>query len=329
MLRHDMIRGHEALWLENARLRIAVLPRKGADIYSFTHVPTGVEFLMRTPAGLQPPGASPPEGFLENYEGAWQELFPNHSAACTYRGRPIPFHGEAALLPWEVSVEADDARATTLKLMLDCRQTPYRLTRRMRLPREGARLELEVSVTSLSSEPEYFVWGHHIVLGGDFLMDGCVLDLPAGRIVTADELFEPATAILAPGQDEPWPMARGRRPGERIDLRAIPGPEKHSHDDACLTDLAEGRFTVANPRLGLGFRLEWDAAIFPWVQMWQPYGGSDLPPLTGIYGLGLEPWVSRFPLEQAIEHGQARRLAPGETLTTTLRASVLESIQAF
>ena len=196
----------------------------------------------------------------------------------------------------------------------------------MRLPAESATLELECSVQNRSAEPESFVWGQHIVLGGDFLMDGCRLEIPAGRLVTPPELFEPATAVLAAGQDEPWPMARGRRPGERIDLRAIPGPQAHSHDDACLTDLTEGRWTVTNPRLGLGFRLEWDVSVFPWVQMWTPYGGSELPPLTGIYGLGLEPWVSRFPLEQAIQHGQARRIGPGETLTTFLRATVLESV---
>lgn len=326
MLRQDVIQGHEALWLENARVRVAVLPRKGADIYAFTHVPSGIEFLMHTPGGLRPPGSSPPADFLENYEGAWQELFPNHNDACTYRGRPIPFHGEVALLPWEWSIEQDDAQATALRLSVDCRQTPFRLTRRMRLPAEGASLELVCSVANRSAESEYFVWGQHLVLGGGFLMQGCRLEIPAGRLTTSPELFEPGTAILAPGQDEPWPMARGRGPSERIDLRAIPGPEAHSHDDACLTDLAEGRWTVVNPVLGLGFRLGWDAEVFPWVQMWTPYGGADLPPLTGIYGLGLEPWVSRFPLEQAIERGQARRIGPGETLTTVVRASVLESI---
>jgi len=326
VLRRSVIRGHEALWLENARLRVAVLPRKGADIYAFTHVPSGTEFLMRTPTGLQPPGDSAPEDFLENYEGAWQELFPNHSDACAYRGRAIPFHGEVALLPWEASVEVDDARATTLSLVVDCRQTPFRLTRRMRLPSESATLELESTVTNRSPDAEYFVWGHHIVLGGDFLAEGCWLDIPAGRLITRNELFEPATAVLAPAQDERWPMARGRRPGEKIDLRVIPGPEAHSHDDASLTNLSEGRWTVVNPRLGLGFRLEWDPSVFPWVQMWTPYGGADLSPLTGIYGLGLEPWVSRSPLEQAIASGEARCLSPGETLATSVRASVLESI---
>ena len=326
MLRRSVIRGHEALWLENARLRVAVLPRKGADIYAFAHAPSGTEFLMRTPAGLQPPGDSAPEDFLENYEGAWQELFPNHSDACTYRGRAIPFHGEVALLPWESSIEQDDAQATTVCLSVDCRQTPFRLTRRMRLPGEGITLELESTVENLSADTEYFVWGHHVVLGGDFLMEGCRLDIPAGRLTTPDESFEPATAVLAPAQDERWPMARGRRPGERIDLRVIPGPEVHSHDDACLADLSEGRWAVVNPRLGLGFQLEWDASVFPWVQMWTPYGGADLPPLTGIYGLGLEPWVSRFPLEQAIAGGEARCLGAGEILTIAVRATVFESI---
>jgi len=324
MLRQGEINGHEAVWLENARVCIAVLPRKGADIYAFTHTPSGTEFLMRTPAGLQPPGDSPPDGFLQNYEGAWQELFPNHSDACHYRGRSVPFHGEVALLPWEYSIEETTATDATLHLSVECRQTPFRLRRRMRLPAGGSSLEVESTVENLSNEREYFVWGQHLVLGGDFLMQGCRLDIPAGRLVTADQVFEPATAMLAPAQDEPWPMALGRKPGERIDLRMIPGPEAHSHDDACLTDLEEGRWTVVNPRLGLGFRLKWDASVFPWVQMWTPYGGADLPPLTGIYGLGLEPWVSRFPLEQAIASGQARAIGPGETLTTSVRASVLE-----
>lgn len=322
MLRREVIQGHEALWLENARLRAAVLPGKGADIYSLTHVPTGVEFLMRTPAGLRPPGERPPLDFLDNYEGGWQELFPNHNDACSYRGRPIPFHGEVALLPWDCAVEDGPA----LRLSVACAQTPFRLTRRMRLPGDQAVLELESTVESLSDQPEHFVWGHHIVLGGDFLEAGCRLEVPAGRLVTPEALYEPATAVLAPGQEQPWPLARGRRPDERIDLRAIPGPEARSHDDVCLTDLAEGCWTVVNPRRGLGLRLEWDAAVFPWLQMWTPYGGADLPPLTGIYGLGLEPWTSRFPLEQALAQGQAHRLGPRDSLTTVVRARVLESV---
>src|SRR5690349_10367242 len=100
MLRQAEINGYEALWLENDQLQVAVLPDKGADIYALVHRPSGRDVLMRTPAGLQPPGPEPQRTFLERYEGAWQELFPNVGDACEYRGARLPMHGEVALLPW-------------------------------------------------------------------------------------------------------------------------------------------------------------------------------------------------------------------------------------
>jgi hypothetical protein len=66
------------------------------------------------------------------------------------------------------------------------------------------------------------------------------------------------------------------------------------------------------------FSLEWDADVFPWVMYWQPYGGADLPPLTGIYGVGLEPWVSRYPLADAVKANQAKILQGGQSLETEL-----------
>jgi hypothetical protein len=45
-------------------------------------------------------------------------------------------------------------------------------------------------------------------------------------------------------------------------------------------------------------------------------------PLRGSYALGVEPWTSRLPLEQAVEAGEALELAPRETLSTRLTASV-------
>jgi hypothetical protein len=338
--------GHRAIWLENDLLRVGVLPGKGADIFELTHLPSRVQLLMQTPWGLKPPTGASVSDFLENYEGGWQELFPNANDACEYRGRAIPFHGEVALLPWDFDVLRDDADETALRLWVTCRRTPFRLERTLRLRREVPRLWVEERVTNISDDPfdeaqasprgstrggepfdeaqgEYFefVWGHHITLGGDFLEDGCRLDCPAGRISTPAQLYEPQTARLAPAQDEPWPLALGRD-GERIDLRHIPGPSARAHDDAILGGLDRGVYTVTNPRLGLRFRLEWDARVFPWVMFWQPYGGADLPPLTGIYGVGLEPWSAPVPLAQAAAAGQATRLLPGASLETELVAAV-------
>jgi hypothetical protein len=162
------------------------------------------------------------------------------------------------------------------------------------------------------------------VLGGGFLEDGCLLDLPARTITTPPEPYEPATARLALGQNEPWPLARGRNPGEVFDLTHIPGPETHSHDDVYLTDIDQGVLQVANPRLGLRFWLDWNAALFRCVVNWQPFGGADTPPLTGIYGVGIEPWITCLGLTQAIEQGRALTLEPGESLHAMLLAGVDE-----
>jgi hypothetical protein len=316
------INGHRSLWLENDVLRVTVLPGKGADVYELVHKPSGVDFLMKTPDGLRPPGVAQPNDFLDNYEGGWQELFPNAGDPCEHRGLPLRFHGEVALLGWSYVVERDDEETSVL-LAVRCQKTRILLERRMRLCRGEPTLEIEEWVTNESQTPTEFVWGHHVVLGGGFLEDGCRLDVPARTLITPDELFEPETASLAPGQTERWPWAQGRS-GEWVDLRYIPGPEACTHDDAYLTDLEGGHLSVENPSKGLRFGLEWDAALFRYVVLWTPYGGADLPPLTGIYGVGIEPWVSRFNLEEASRHGESVELGPGQSLTTVLRAAVTD-----
>jgi hypothetical protein len=322
MISTGTLHGHTAVWLENEHLKVTLLPGKGADIAEFFHKPSGVQFLMTTPTGLQPPGENPPADFLDNYEGGWQVLFPNANEGCEVHGRAIPFHGEAALLPWEYEILQDDRTASEVCLRVRCKLSPFRLERRMRLESDCPRLEIREKVVNEAGEPWDFVWGQHLTLGGGFLEGGCRLEVPASFLATGDQLFEPATARLAPGQNRPWPFAQGRIPEVLYDLREIPGPEEHAHDDVFLGGLERGAFTATNPRLGLRFTLEWEASIFRWVILWMPYGGADLPPLTGIYGIGIEPWVSRYPLGQAIAQGQALTLPAGGSLETGLTASV-------
>jgi galactose mutarotase-like enzyme len=315
--------GHTALWLENGILRIGILPQKGADIFELIHQPSGVQLLIEMPEGLKPPGAAPQSEFLENYEGGWQELFPNHGDACKYRGQSLPMHGEVALLPWEVQILQENDAETCIHLQVRCQETPFLLERTMRLQAGKAQLEIFEKVTNESGSPCDFVWGHHVTLGEAFLDGESRLDISTRILQTPDVLYEPATARLDPGQTSLWPQARGRQ-GGTINLASIPGRQIHSHDDAFLTGLECGCYTVTSPHRGLRFSLNWDTAVFPWVVFWQPFGGADLEPLTGMYGAGIEPWVSRYPLAEAVEKGQAHSLAGGASLETRLVASVTQ-----
>jgi galactose mutarotase-like enzyme len=318
------VAGWQSLALESDDLRVTVLPEKGADIYEFVDLATGIDVLFKGPWGLQPPGASPLEGsgddeFMWNYEGGWQELFPSVNEVCDYHGNRIPFHGEVASLPWDYDVVQGEGDEVTVLLWTSCRQTPFRLERVMRLRGGVPELTLEGTVVNESDESAHFVWGQHCVLGSPFLEPGCRLEIPVRTIVTSPVVWEPQTARLAPGQREPWPHAR-LRSGGTVDLREVPGPETESHDDLYVTDLDAGWLSVRKPHPDLTFRLEWDPAVFRWVVLWQPYGGARAKPLAGSYALGIEPWTSRLTLEEAVKAGEAIELAGGERFESMVRA---------
>jgi galactose mutarotase-like enzyme len=318
------VNGWPALYLTNGALAVTVLPGKGADIYEITDLATGIDPLFKAPWGLQPPGAPAREGsdgaaFLENYEGAWQELLPNTNDACTHQGRPVPFHGEVATRPWSVAVEADDGERVAVRLSVDCETVPLRLERLMTLRSGQRRLELSERVTNRSGAPVQFTWGHHCVLGPPLVAAGAVLRTPARTIITPPQAWED-TARLAPGQRSAWPLAQ-RRGGGEVDLSHVPGPEAASHDDVFLTGLDGGWAEVGQPALGIAFRLEWDPGVFGWIISWQPYGGARAMPLRGAYALGIEPWAAGGNLEHAVAAGEALRLDAHAHLDTRLTAS--------
>jgi Domain of unknown function (DUF4432) len=320
------VAGWQSVVLENDDLQVVVLPGKGAEIHQIVDRRSGVGVLFTGPWGLRPPGSAPLPGsgddeFMWNYAGGWQELFPSVNEACVYRGRRIPFHGEVASLPWEYEVVADSGDEVAVRFSTRTRQTPFLLERLMRLREGRAEVSFDGTVTNEGEHAGHFVWGQHCVVGHPFLEQGCRLEIPARTIVTSPVLWEPETARLEPARREPWPFAP-LRGGGYVDLRDVPGPETGSHDDLYVTDLDDGWLQVFNPRLELTFRLEWDAAMFGWIVLWQPYGGAVAPPLTGSYALGIEPWTSMLTLDKAAQAGEARELAPGERVTTTVRASL-------
>ena len=101
MSKTGCVAGWRAITVGNDVLRAIVLPERGAELHSLVHVPTETELLFQAPWGLRPP--SPDRtSFLDRYAGGWQELFPSTNDETTYCGETIPFHGEVALLPWEV-----------------------------------------------------------------------------------------------------------------------------------------------------------------------------------------------------------------------------------
>jgi hypothetical protein len=93
--------------LDNGELRVVILAEKGTDVYSIVDVRSGVDVMFKTPWRARPPGRwvstrSSLERWIESYVGGWQILLPNGGDECIVDGVTWPFHGEAAMIPWEV-----------------------------------------------------------------------------------------------------------------------------------------------------------------------------------------------------------------------------------
>ena len=111
--------------------------------------------------------------------------------------------------------------------------------------------------------------------------------------------------------------------GEVIDGSRIPPPESKASDELCLIDLEEGWYSLTDTEQKVGFALEWDLEMFPYVWFWQVFGGGVGWPWYGrTYNCALEPW-SGYPLcglTETIKHGSQKRLGPDASATTWLKA---------
>ncbi|MGD0810308.1 MAG: aldose 1-epimerase [Acidimicrobiales bacterium] len=312
-----------SLKLSSQLAEVTVVPEKGADILSFVDRRSGVDVLFKTPWGMRTPGpwarrGTSEERWIEAYAGGWQLLLPNGGAECVERGATWGFHGEAALVPWEV-VSATDASAvleTTLFL------TPLRLRRHLSL--EGRLLRIEETVSNESPEEIEVMWSHHPALGAPFLEGGCVLSAGCTSVL-ADDRF-PGT-LLAPGSRHDWPYATTAL-GERVDLREIPPPGKPRSVLAYLGGFTSGFFAVTNPRLRLGFGLRWPLEMFDKAWLWQEvHSSSGWPWFRRAYVVAVEP-ASTIPSQgMAVARAKGEKgvfLAPGSSHQVLLEAVLFD-----
>ena len=96
---------------------------------------------------------------------------------------------------------------------------------------------------------------------------------------------------------------------------------------AKLGGFSEGTIGIHNPLLGLDVTLSFDATLFPWLWIWQLYGGAEEAPFAGAYCLALEPWSGPPTLTRAIAADSVLVLAPNESRSTTLSLTIEPSPQ--
>ena len=148
-----------------------------------------------------------------------------------------------------------------------------------------------------------------------------MVDIPAGKI-TVHSFADDPNKRFEQGAAFDWPTMKTRS-SEAVDGSRIPPQKAKVSDELCFIDLREGWYALTDTKRRVGFAMEWDLAMFPYVWFWQVFGGGAGYPWFGrTYNCALEPWSSYplFGLRKTIESGTQKRLEPNASVSTYLRA---------
>lgn len=304
--------------IANTRIEVTINPDRGAEITSIVpaHNPQNVlaSYAWTSPIpadGFTNYGDSE-QNWLSGYRGGWQETVPNAGQESHLDGMPLPFHGEASVIPWTV-VEQNEASCT---LRAHLRPT-LSIDRRMRLLEDRAGLEITTTVTNTGVQDVPFIWGHHPAFA---YTDDTVLHLPEGRYEV-----EPSQRDDIATSSGVWPRARDDS-GTEIDLSRI-GAEagsrliyRHGH--------SEGWAVLRQSNSSSHVAMSWDVDAYPAVWVWQNRSHPGFPWFGRMQCLAVEPQRA-WPMDGlagARERGQDIVVSPGEERSSWLVMAFPQSL---
>ncbi|MCM8822098.1 MAG: aldose 1-epimerase [Candidatus Omnitrophica bacterium] len=315
------------IYMENEIIRIAILVDKGTDIVEFLYKPVDIDFMWRSPFPLYRQGF--PETihgklgkFIDYYPGGWQECFPNAGRPCEYKGADLGLHGEVSTLPWEYEIIESTSKTIKIKFSVRTLRTPFLLEKTLKLRSGSPALEIYEEVTNQAGEEMDFLWGHHPAFGEPFINENCRINIKGAKVevlpgdgVSFTDLKQ-TTGI--------WPEVEGIN-GKPVNLSKIPSPDAKVSDVIFLSELAEGKYEIINPRISLGFRFEFPEKIFKYIWFWRVARGSFGYPWYGrTYNIALEPFSGKAILSQAVKNGYQLTLGPGKTLSAELSVTAFQ-----
>lgn len=289
--------------LENAAVRCTFAVSRGTDIIEFvdkTRDLDWVSYSERGPVagfdGLAPSGHGP---FLDGYSGGWQLVVPNGGEPSEYRGVVLGQHAEAALLEWDARIIRDEPDSVAVWFGVDLVRMPLTVERVVELDAHGSGITVTETVRNTGGVPIDVMWGEHLAFGPGVLDGGITVRLPDSARVVPDE-----------------------GAGEVPDFERIDPADRTASMSYLAMD--EGWYEIERTRGG-ALRVEWDAAVQPFLWVWREFATTPAHPFWGKHvALGLEPFAGMptFGLAGAAENGTALVIEAGASTTTTWSATL-------
>jgi galactose mutarotase-like enzyme len=236
--------------LSSAKLRISVVPELGARIISLKNLQSGREWLWHPRGGLRLFRNGLGDDFSKSPLVGVDECLPT-IAACSWRGRALPDHGEVWSVPWTVDCDAwaNGCLRTVIRLNL----SPFEFERTIEVQDNLVRLSYRL--LNVGATQESYLWAIHPLL----------------RLETGDRLELPAsTRALLDGQA--WVDDLDSDVTEKDCAKAFAAP------------VSQGLAAVHNPLTGDRLEFEWSPTQNNTLGLWLTRGGWH-----GHHHLALEP----------------------------------------
>jgi hypothetical protein len=303
-------RGYRVLSLENAFLRVDILPELGGKIYNFIYKPFDRNFLWHNPhieLRKVPFGAN----YNDNYAGGWDELFPN-DAAVVFQDESLPDHGELWCQAWSYAVLKETSEEVSIALSRYGSVTQTFMEKTITLRRDEPMLRFHHTLSNLSRRELLFLWKLHpsLAIGPNYR-----IDVPVKKVMVADLGASFPNRFNENVQEYIWPMATDSKQKQH-DMRTVLPPDANVAEMHLGVELTDGWCALTDTKCKVGFGLHFPREVFTTVWVLMLYGGW-----RGLYHVILEPCNS-FPrdLGEAVRIGRVGRLGGGQTLTANVVA---------
>lgn len=298
--------------VENELLKAVIMPDLGAKIWQITYKPKGRDLLWQNPR-LKPRQLPFHTLYDDQFFGGWDELFPNDTPE-NLGGELYPDHGEIWTLPWQYAVLKCEPDEAVIKLWVETPISACRVEKTITLKAGEAKLRFEHRISNQASTELPYLWKLHAAMKID---EFTRIDLPADKVYV-DDFGTPRFGST--GRTYTWPYVEEQ--GERFDMRKALSATSGVGEFQYAIDTTAGWCALTDTKEQIGFALSYDKSAFPHCWLFASYGGW-----RGLNTVVLEPCTG-YPVSvnDGIRQGTHKKLAPGETLSCVVVASIYEGL---
>ncbi len=292
------------LLLENAALRVQVLPQFGGKMVELLNKQTGTQFLLE-PAQDYTQKMLPSYGaeYAQHAPGGFDECFPTIRAsvyqwngAAGDRKYFFPDHGELWSIPWTYHMSNH-----AIYLSVQGVRADYEFKKKITLHEHT--VQIDYTLVNLSDRVLEYLWAPQPLLR---IHPGCQILLDEGIQRVSLEWTTDA-AVGKQGAYLSWPYLDDNR---KMDYRIIPEPDIGRTIKLYARSPGSGQCGLHRKDTGERILFKYDTDEFPYIGLWLCYGGWPVNNPAPLYSVAIQPTTSRSDsLQTALERGSIRKLA--------------------